>query len=421
VPAPTVAVTPNANFPDQLPSGLSLDPNTGAISGTPADGTGGVYKVRLRASNTVGNDALTLTLTVDEAPGLGGAATATGQVGVPFSYTPTELSGYPPSSVDIASGALPSGLSLSATTGAITGTPAAGTGGVYHVTLRATNGIGDPATLDLTITINQPPAITGAATANGKVGVAFSYLPTSLTGYPSPTVSVAPGLPGGLSLNPTTGAITGTPTAYGTFPITLTASNGVSPAATLNVTLVIDKPDVTGLAPTITGLPQARQTLTAHAGPVNPADSTLSYVWKADGVVIANQTGSTLLLTNAQAGKHITVTITASHDGYNPQTKTSDPTDYVRQYVAQPKLSLDDNTPARGQTVTVLAQGLQPGATYTFVNRYLPDGQVDAVADQYGEIHLDIAIPAGATLGYDVVGIYGYDPPTAASVTYRVH
>jgi subtilisin-like proprotein convertase family protein len=45
---------------------------------------------------------------------------------------------------------------------------------------------------------------------------------------------------------------------------------------------------VTGLAPSITGLAKVGQTLTAQAGAVSPADSTLSYVWKADGVAIPN-------------------------------------------------------------------------------------------------------------------------------------
>jgi hypothetical protein len=43
------------------------------------------------------------------------------------------------------------------------------------------------------------------------------------------------------------------------------------------------------------------------------------------------------------------------------------------------------------------------------------------VADQYGEIHLDLTIPANAEVGFDVVGISGYNPPTAASVTFEVH
>lgn len=75
-----------------------------------------------------------------------------------------------------------------------------------------------------------------------KVGQAGSYHP-ALTGNPAPTVSLAAGstLPAGLTLSATTGAISGTPTsAPGQYSVTLSASNGVAPAATLPVTLVVD-------------------------------------------------------------------------------------------------------------------------------------------------------------------------------------
>jgi hypothetical protein len=72
------------------------------------------------------------------------------------------------------------------------------------------------------------------------VGQAGTYTPV-VTGTPPPAVSVAGALPGGLTLDARTGAITGTP-ASGTaenYPVTLTASNGISPDATLNLTLKV--------------------------------------------------------------------------------------------------------------------------------------------------------------------------------------
>jgi hypothetical protein len=181
------------------------------------------------------------------------------------------------------------------------------------------------------------------------------------------------------------------------------------------------KPDVAGLAPTISGRAQVGQTLAADAGSVVPADSTLGYQWTADGVDIAGANGPTLLLTRDLAGARIRVRVTASHDGYDPGTETSAATPYVRALVAKPRIRLDDATPARGQTVAVLAQGLQPGSTYRLYNRWLPHGgSVARVADQYGEIHLRLAIPVDAPLGYDVVGISGAWPLTAAFAMYSV-
>jgi hypothetical protein len=88
---------------------------------------------------------------------------------------------------------------------------------------------------------SSPPGLEpGAGKPTFTVGQAGSYTPT-LTGTPSPTVTVSPPLPPKLGLDPTTGTISGIPDAGtdGDHPITLTASNGISPDATLPVTLTI--------------------------------------------------------------------------------------------------------------------------------------------------------------------------------------
>jgi hypothetical protein len=83
----------------------------------------------------------------------------------------------------------------------------------------------------------------------------------------------------------------------------------------------------------------------------------------------------------------------------------------VREKVAEPQISVDDDTPEEGQQVTVLAQGLKPGARYTI---YTAFDTVQQTADVYGEIRLTRTIPVDAPTGYSVVGISGYNPPTAA-------
>jgi hypothetical protein len=73
------------------------------------------------------------------------------------------------------------------------------------------------------------------------VGQAGTFTPV-LTGTPPPTVSLSAGnLPPSLTLDPSTGAISGTPDpgTAGQYPITLTASNGISPDATMTVTLEV--------------------------------------------------------------------------------------------------------------------------------------------------------------------------------------
>jgi uncharacterized repeat protein (TIGR02543 family) len=195
------------------------------------------------------------------APSITGAANAQGTVGSSFAYSPV-VTGAPAPTVT--STPLPSGLDLDASTGAVTGTPTAS--GSFPVTLTATNASGDD-TLDVTLTISPAPAapsITGPATASGKVGVALAYTP-AVTGYPAPTVTSTP-LPGGLALDAATGAITGTPTASGSFPVTLTATNA-SDSDELGVILTIAPVDPPPTPPA----PQAQVTSPAGAS-VQAAD-----------------------------------------------------------------------------------------------------------------------------------------------------
>lgn len=80
------------------------------------------------------------------------------------------------------------------------------------------------------------PAITSPLTANGSAAIAFTY---TITAANNPTVFTATGLPAGLSLNPVTGVISGTPTTVAVTPVVITADNGAGIAsATLVLTVV---------------------------------------------------------------------------------------------------------------------------------------------------------------------------------------
>src|SRR5208337_3585024 len=139
-------------------------------------------------------------------------------------------------------GALPGGVTFTAATGVLSGTPAAGTGGTYSLHFTATNGVGSPATQNFTLTVNQAPAITSANSTTFTVGTAGSFTVTT-TGVPTPSLSETGALPGGVTFTAATGVLSGTPAAGtgGTYSLHFTATNGVGGPATQNFTLTVNQ------------------------------------------------------------------------------------------------------------------------------------------------------------------------------------
>jgi hypothetical protein len=146
-----------------LPAGLALNATTGLISGTPT--TAGASTVPLSATNAGGTGTQTLAVTITPAtPVITSAGTATGQVGVAFSYQITATN----SPTSFGATGLPAGLALNATTGLISGTPT--TAGASTVPLSATNAGGTgPQTLAVTITPATPTVSITAPSSNAIV------------------------------------------------------------------------------------------------------------------------------------------------------------------------------------------------------------------------------------------------------------
>src|SRR6266487_905599 len=236
-------------------------------------------------------------------PKITSATTASGTVGVAFSYQITADQAIPPGGWG-ATG-LPAGLTVNTNTGLISGTPTAA--GTYSVTISATNANGT-GTATLTLTINAPPpVITSPGTATGTVGVAFSY---QITATNNPTSFNATGLPGGLTVNTTTGLISGTPTTAGTYPVTISASNsGGTGTATLVITINTPPPVITspGTATGTVGVAFSYQ-ITATSNPTSYGASSLP-----PGLTVNTATGL-ISGTPTTVGTY-PVTITATNSG----------------------------------------------------------------------------------------------------------
>ena len=158
------------------------------------------------------------------------AVTATNYVG--FSYQIT-ASNNP---VSYNASGLPSGLTIDTTNGLISGTSQA-TPGTYTVVLSAINSAGE-GTKNLTLTLlknSNAPTITSASSAIAYLRNAFSF---SVGANPAATSYEMTGLPPGLTSS--AGTITGTPTATGTYNVSITASNAFGSDSQTLVLSVLD-------------------------------------------------------------------------------------------------------------------------------------------------------------------------------------
>jgi len=224
--------------------------SSGVLSGTPTSADAGLNRWAAQVSSAGGSDTVTLLIDVS-APGLNPPTALT--YSFPSAYTKgTAIANLLPTSSGgivmryVASPDLPKGLYLNSTTGSISGTPieVAATA-TYAIT--ATNADGSTTT-SYAITVNDiaPSALTYSSNpAAYTSGVAIpSNTPTN-SGGGVMLYAVSPALPAGLTLNTSTGVISGTPLATSpTTPYTVTATNsGGSTTAQVSIT-------VTGFAPT---------------------------------------------------------------------------------------------------------------------------------------------------------------------------
>ena len=251
-----------------LPSGLTLS-SAGTLSGTPTASGSSSFTVTATDSNgCTGSQTFSLTTscpTVSISPNLLAAGT---QFSAYTAQTLTASGTTGTVTWTVSSGALPAGLLLAAGTGILSGTPTVN--GAFNFTIRAQDASGCVGQRSYSLTINCP-AINLGSLGNGTAGVSYSgsVAVTSPSGTYIYAVS-AGSLPTGLSLNSSTGAITGVPTLIGSYSFTVTATGLGSCTGSRVFNLQIGCPTITlspqNLPTAITKIPYSQSLNAAPAG-----------------------------------------------------------------------------------------------------------------------------------------------------------
>jgi hypothetical protein len=221
-----------------LPAGVSLNPATGQLSGTPT--TAGPANFTVQVSDaSAGTATRALTIVVEPAVTVTTLSLPDGQVGLAYAETVAKSGGVGPFNWDISVGTLPAGLSLNASTGAITGTPT--TAGLSNFTVRATDALAQQDEQALAITVDSAGTlvITTASLPNGTVGAGYMQTLTAAGGTAPYVWTVSVGsLPAGLALS-AGGVLGGTATASGTSSFSVMVADSAAGNTTRAYTLAI--------------------------------------------------------------------------------------------------------------------------------------------------------------------------------------
>ncbi len=257
----------------QLPAGLTLTAGTGTIAGTPTQA--GVYTVIFQVADSAGSTASrALTIQVTAGLTIVTAALPNGQSGSAYNQTLSASGGTNTGFTwTITSGSLPQGLSLSAA-GVITGTPTVS--GSFTFIVQVSDSAGATATRQFTIQIGSGIAITPETLPNGSVGTAYSQPLTATGGSGALQWSVSAGsLPAGITLNSTTGLLSGTPTTAGSSNFTIRVQDASGASATRAYTVVIGE----GLTITTPSTLPAASENVSYSQTLAASGGTAPYTW----------------------------------------------------------------------------------------------------------------------------------------------
>ena len=269
--SPSVTVTASASTVDgtdtvTITASVANDKNSGGVTWTANEGTlssvttssatytapaatTSAQTVTVTATSVADTSkTATATLTVPAAPAITTSSTSlASSVGSAYSVTLAASGGISPYTWTLTSGTLPSCLTLTSA-GVISGAITASCAGTYSGLVFKVTDSGTPTaltatqTLSLTLAAATAITVTGVVPSSATYGVAYTGSAAATGGSGALAYKLTSGsLPAGLSLNASTGALTGTPTATGSSTFVIEAYDSYGDAVTQSYTIVVNQ------------------------------------------------------------------------------------------------------------------------------------------------------------------------------------
>ncbi|MBV8037235.1 MAG: putative Ig domain-containing protein [Pelomonas sp.] len=330
----------------------------------------------------------------------------------PFTPVTVSVGGMQPFSYSV-SPALPAGLSMASSTGAISGTPtAAQAQTTYTVSVTDSLKLSGSSTFTLTITpaVSASTAV-ASVTATTNVAVTPFTPVTAANGTAPYTYKVSPALPAGLTLNASTGVISGSAlqgTPQTTYTITVTDAKAGTASSTFTLSVIAPVTplvvSVNSSAPTTLpkGVPVPPFTPVAGSGGTTPLSYAVSPALPA-GLVMNSSTGVVSGTPTADAAtRTYTVTVT------DAAAKT-----------ASASFSLTVQTGQLAATAVVPMVSVSPNAALTSVVPVMASGGTAPYAYALSSPTLALSLTG---LNYDAATgfLSGTTGPVVASAKYTV-
>lgn len=217
-----------------LPTGLTLS-SGGVLSGT--TGQGGTFSLTIGVRDAINQTASrTLTLTVTSSLQIVTSSLPQASVSTGYSTTITATGGVPPY-LWSAPGGLPAGFVLDSGSGILNGTPLQE--GVFTFNIQVQDSLNQTTLRSLQLVVGSLLNITTASVKNGLVGQPYEDFFTAFGGTAPFNWNLLSPNPPGLTLNPSTGVLSGLPSLPGIFNLTVRVTDALGATATRSYSVTV--------------------------------------------------------------------------------------------------------------------------------------------------------------------------------------